>query len=218
MLRLLQLVSPTLPVGAYAYSQALEWAAGQGWIRGEAEAADWIIGLMQHTLVRFDVPLLVRFHHAWDRDDQTAVRYWNAYLLAGRESAEFQAQENHLGRALATLLANLGLTEAELWKSNASVSFLNMFALAAVRWDIPIREAGLGYLWSWAENQVAAAIKLIPLGQTAGQRILGRCVEVIPEIVIQADTLADDEIGFTAPSLAIAGALHETQHTRLFRS
>jgi urease accessory protein len=93
-----------------------------------------------------------------------------------------------------------------------------MFALACVEWRIPLFEAACGLAWSWCQNQVAAAIRLVPLGQTAGQRILQESIVQIPAVVEEALALADRDIGFTAPGLALASARHERQYTRLFLS
>ncbi len=215
-LRLWQLISPALPVGAYAYSQGLETAIEEGWVSDEQTVSDWIGGVMVHSLIRLDVPILTRFYQAWQQDDSAAVIYWNQLILAMRESAELRQEDLQLGHALSRLLNDLGLTQETL--SRQSCSYLSQFSLAAVRWQIPVPEAASGYLWSWCENQVAAAIKLMPLGQTAGQRILGCLIELIDTQVTQGLELNDDEIGSVLPGLAMASAWHETQYSRLFRS
>lgn len=218
LLRLMQLASPTLPVGAYAYSQGLEWAVSQGWVRDEETAAEWIQGLLNHTLCHLDAPLLVRFYHAWQRQDMPAVEYWSTFLHASRESAELQCEDRQLGMALARLLNELGMSEAKNWLLHPAASFANLFTLAAVSWNIPLSETCAGYLWAWTENQTSAAMKLIPLGQSAGQRLLSRAIEIIPETVQRGLQITDDEIGAFAPGLALASARHEIQYTRLFRS
>lgn len=218
ILRLMQLSSPMLPVGAYAYSQGLEYAAACRWVEDESSAEDWILGLMGHALGNLDVPVLARIHRAWRSNDAAAVRSWNERLFAARDSAEWQAEDRQMGQALARLLADLGIPEAAAWVAGPRTCFLSLFALAAARWNIAPDKAACGYLWAWAENQVTAAIKLVPLGQTAGQKILSAAVAAIPDIVCSGLALEDGEIGFTAPRHAMAGALHETQYTRLFRS
>ena len=85
-------------------------------------------------------------------------------------------------------------------------------------WQVPIEEALAAYLWAWAENQVMAALKAVPLGQTSGQRILLALGERIPGIVQRAMTLGDDAVSNFAPAFAIASCCHETQYSRLFRS
>lgn len=218
LLRLLQLVSPALPVGAYAYSQGLETAVAQAWINDEASAAQWIGGLLRHPLGLLDAPVLVRLYRAWTDQDVERVKYWNDYLYAARESGELQQEDRHLGTALARLLADLDLAEASSWRNAPRVCFATLFSLAAARWGISLEHAVQGYLWTWTENQVAAAIRLIPLGQTSGQRILST---LLPEIIATAQRgirLNDDEVGCAATGLGLVSAWHEIQYTRLFRS
>jgi len=217
LLRLLQLVSPGLPVGAFAYSQGMEQAVEAGWLRDAVQVAHWIGGLLTHSLANFDVPLLGRLYGAWQSHDRRAFDYWNRYLLAGRGSAELQQEERHMGQALLRLLAQLQ-PDCMDREPCRRPSFIAMFAAAACNWDIGLRAACAGLLWSWSENQVATAVKLVPLGQTDGQRILMRLAEQIPGAVKDGLALADDTIGASVPGLSMASALHETQHTRLFRS
>jgi urease accessory protein len=216
--RLLQLCSPALPVGAYAYSQGLECAVERGWVRDEASAGEWILGLLNHTLRRLDLPIFARLYEAWRAKDDETVWRWNARLHASREAAELQREDQQLGAALARLLGDLGIAEAEPWRNAPRVCFASLFGLAAVKWEIPLLEAATGYAWTWIENQVAAATRLIPLGQTASQRLLVAAGPAITAAVAEGLTLPDEEIGAAAPGLALAGALHETQYSRLFRS
>ena len=217
-LRLMQLCSPMLPVGAYAYSQGLEFAVSSGWIKDDNTTLMWIQELLENSLTNLDVPLLSRLHNAWSVNDKKNVLYWNDYLFASRDSRELQAEEQHLAHALARLLGDLGISEAVKWRENSRACFLTLFSLGASHWKIPLNEASWGYLWMWAENQVLAAIKLVPLGQTSGQKILSSAIAIIPELVSTGLSLKDENIGYTAPGQGIASALHETQYSRLFRS
>jgi urease accessory protein len=178
----------------------------------------WIQELLENSLTNLDVPLLSRLHNAWSVNDKKNVLYWNDYLFASRDSRELQAEEQHLAHALARLLGDLGISEAVKWRENSRACFLTLFSLGASHWKIPLNEASWGYLWMWAENQVLAAIKLVPLGQTSGQKILSSAIEIIPGLVSTGLSLKDGGIGYTAPGQGIASALHETQYTRLFRS
>lgn len=216
--RLLQLCSPALPVGAYAYSQGLECAVERGWVRDEASAGQWILGLLGHSVQRLDLPVFARLYRGWRDADTDAIRHWNARLYASREAAELQREDRHLGTALARLLVDLGLEEAAPWRNAPHVCFATLFSLAAARWQIPLAEAATGYAWTWAENQITAATRLLPLGQTASQRLLAAAGPVIMTAVREGLALTDQEIGAAAPGLALAGALHEIQYSRLFRS
>ena len=217
-LRLMQLCSPMLPVGAYAYSQGLEFAISSGWVNDEDSTSLWIHGLLESSLTYLDVPLLSRLYKAWSIYDKKNVLYWNDYLFASRESREFQEEEQQLGHALARLLGDLGIAEATEWKNKSRICFLSLFSLGAMHWKISLNDASLGYLWMWAENQVLASIKLVPIGQTCGQKLLSSFIEVIPSLVVKGLSLEDEDVGYTAPGQGIASALHETQYTRLFRS
>ena len=217
LLRLLQLASPTLPVGAYAYSQGLEHAIDQQWLIDAESTQEWILGVMQHNMVYVDLPIFRRIYAALSENQDESFEYWNQYLLASRESRELQNEDLHLGNALLQLLSDLGIESATAFVDQP-MSFSAAFALASVHWNIAPGDAATALLWSWADNQVAAAIKLVPLGQTAGQRILVRCMEQIPQAVQKALALDDGEIGFSSPALAIGSAHHEVQYSRLFRS
>jgi urease accessory protein len=217
-LRLWQLISPALPVGAYAYSGGLEYALHAGCLRDADEVENWISGLMQHTLAQLDVPVLQRCYHAWLHADAKQVQYWSAFVIAAREASELRAEDLHLGRALATLLTDLDIPEAGPYRQAEASPFVCLLALAGVKWLVPIEQLAAGLLWSWSENQVAAAIKLMPLGQTAGQKMLLRIAQQIPGAVDAGLALRDEDIGAVAPGLGIASALHETQYSRLFRS
>ena len=218
LLRLLQLVSPALPVGAYAYSQGLEQAVARGWVYDQASTRDWILGLLAYPLTYQDVPALARLYRSWEAVDPAGVRYWSAWLYACREAAELQREDRHLGLALARLLTDLGLAEATPWREAERVCFATLFALAAVRWEIPLEQTAGGYLWAWLENQVAAATRLVPLGQTASQQLLTQAQPAILTAVRQGLALTDDDLGCSAPGLSLAGMLHEVQYSRLFRS
>jgi urease accessory protein len=218
LLRLLQLASPMLPVGAYAYSQGLEWAVESGWVHDENSATDWIGGVLGTGPARLEVPVLARLYRAWEKGDTARVHEWSRHLDAARESGELQAEARQLGESLAVLLAQLGVEAAHDWKEVEYAGFPTLFALAAVRYRVPLPETALGFLWAWCENQVAAAMKLVPLGQAAGQRILSALIERLPAAAEYGLALGDEAIGALAPRLAIASARHETQYTRLFRS
>lgn len=218
-LQLLRLCSPALPIGAYSHSQGLEWAVDAGWVGDEEAAGQWLMGLLRFPWTYLEVPVMARLHQAWLGGRQAGVRRWNAFLLASRESAEMRAAELNMGQALARLLAELGSVEAKPWTTTgAQASLAAMFALASVQAGIAQGQACAGYLWTLAEGLVGAAIKLVPLGQTAGQRLLSRACQAIPQALSVGLSLEDGEIGYLAPGLALASALHETQRTRLFRS
>lgn len=213
----MHLVSPALPIGAYAYSQGQEWAVENGWIKNADEVEHWLNGLLVNSVAQLDLAALIRLHCAWQQSDLEKVQYWNQFVLASRETHELLLEDQQLGIALSRLLDSLGIQQhRDLF--NDSPSFVSVFALAGVSWDIPCDELMQGYCWSWLENQVAAATKTVPLGQTQAQQILQRCMQNIPQAVSLARQVGDDEMGLGLPGLAIASSLHERQYSRLFRS
>lgn len=217
LIKLMHLVSPALPVGAYAYSQGQEYAVDSGWLKNQQDVEDWISGVMINSFGRLDVPCLLRFFRTWQTEDLDQVKYWNDYLIACRETSELLLEDQQLGQALQRLLESLAFSQAHTRVASAPC-FANMFALAGVKWVIPERELTYGFIWSWLENQVAAATKIVPLGQTQAQQTLCRMMDAIEQTIELAYSLPDDDIGSGLPALAIASARHERQYSRLFRS
>ena len=217
-LRLLQLVSPSLPVGAYSYSQGLESAVEAGIVRDAPSAQAWIAGVLALSVATMEAPILARLIAAWNARDRAAVRRWNAELLASRETAELRAETVQMGYSLRLLLRDLGLEDVDSLDALGEVAFATPFAFAVDAWAIAPREALAAYLFGWIENQALAAVRCVPLGQTDGQRIVYALAEGIPEAVDRAAALPDDALANFAPGLALASARHETQYTRIFRS
>ena len=215
--RLWQLISPTLPIGAFTCSQGLEYAVEAGWVTDERAAQDWILGLATEVLCRLDLPLLARMYRAWKGGSCEAALAWNERLLASRASRELLQEDLNLGEALLRLLPELEIPVPEELR-HGPTAYAMAFALATARSGVALRPVLAGYVWAWGENQVAAAIKLVPLGQSAGQRILLQLGHALDGLVERALGCEDADLGMTAPGLGIACARHETQHTRLFRS
>ncbi len=217
LLRLMYLVSPALPVGAYAYSQGQEYAVDACWLKDGVALQAWLGDVMRYGLGRLDVPVLKRLYIAWTDGDDAQVNQWNDFLFASRETRELLLEDEQLGLALGRVLETHGISE---YKNNikASPSFATLFALAASRWGISVADMQKGYVWAWLENQVSVAAKTVPLGQTQAQKLLMQLMPLIPEIIDKSSTLQDDDIGGSLPGLALASSLHERQYSRLFRS
>jgi urease accessory protein len=211
--RLWQLISPTLPVGGFSYSQGLEQAVESGIVDDAPGAADWIGGVLRHAIATTDLPILARIHAAWRSGAQAHALDWNDRLLAMRETAELRFEDRAMGDALARLLPTLGLKAPV-----HSLSFAGAFALAAAQCGIDEGEAMSGYAWTWSELQVAAAVKLVPLGHSAGQKLLWDLGAELEAVVAMARARDDEAIGMSPPGFAAMSARHETQYTRLFRS
>jgi urease accessory protein len=216
-LHLLRLVSQGLPVGGFSYSRGLEAAVHAGWVTDEVAARDWILGTLRANVAQLDGALFWRMALALEDGDQERFLMANAWLAAGRESREFQREDKRQGEALLRLLAELDVAAARDHAGDA-LTFAAAFALAGHHWRIPPEAALKGLLWVYAEGQVTAAIKLVPVGHTAGQRLLIDAATAIDEAASRARSLRDDEVGNLAPALAMASAWHETQYSRLFQS
>ena len=222
LLQLMWLASPALPVGGFSYSEGLEAAVEGGLVTNEAQAADWLAAQLQLSLARSDLPALAQAHRAWQAGDAIAAGQVNDWLRRTRESAELRAQAEQMGRSLVDWLRNgahggdpriaqlAALPPAPLWPT--------AYALAAVLAGADTHDALLSFAWGWAENMAQAAMKAVPLGQAAAQRLLTRLAAEIPPAVTAALALPEDERQACAPMLAILSAQHEAQYSRLFRS
>ena len=198
--RLLQLASPTLPVGAYSYSGGLEAAIEAGLVTDAASAQRWIGDVLEHSVMKMEAPMLLKMI-------EQPGPSWNEQFLASRETAELRAETVQMGYSLNRLLPELGVEPC----AYDEPSFPAAYAQAVRAWGIPARQALTAYLWAWLENQVMAAVKAVPLGQTDGQRMLLALGARLHEV-------SEDEPGNFAPGLAILSSKHETQYSRLFRS
>jgi urease accessory protein len=217
-MRLFQLSSAALPIGAFAYSQGLEQAVAFEDVNDRESATGWISGMLQRSVLSLDVPIFGRLHQAFLDKDAAGVRRWNDYLFAARGSAELRAEERQVGSALMRLLFREGIEAAGPWVSDARVTLAAAFALASVVWSAPVAHGALAYTFAWAEAQVGAATRLIPLGQTDAQRALGVLIEQAAAGVEAALARPDHELSSTTPGQLLLSALHETQYSRLFRS
>ncbi|MFN2645952.1 MAG: urease accessory protein UreF [Burkholderiales bacterium] len=202
--RLLQLASPALPIGAYSYSQGLEAAVEAGIVTDAASAQEWIGDVLEFSVARMEVPVLRA-----QMSEPTQAR--NDFFIATRETAELRAETLQMGHSLAKLLADLGIVVPI-----EQPALPTTYACAARAWDIAQHEAAVAYLWGWLENQVMAALKSVPLGQTAGQKILLALGNRL-EPIARAQLKEAQWFNF-APGLAFLSARHETQYSRLFRS
>jgi urease accessory protein len=218
LVRLLHLASPTLPVGAYTYSQGLEWAVECGDVRDEASARNWIEACLAHGVGRFEAACLAHMLRAWRAGDEARLIELDAEFAASRETAELRAETLQMGHSLAKLLHGLADFADMPLDGFAEPSFPLAWSCAAARWGVADADAVAAYLWAWAENQVMAALKAVPLGQTAGQRMLLALGERLPELARQAADAPIDAACNFLPAFAIASSRHETQYSRLFRS
>jgi urease accessory protein len=218
-LAILQLASPALPVGAYGYSEGLEMLVENGTITNVENLKDWLKSELFYGSIRLDAAIMVRGFYAVQLGDIEALKRWNLWLSAARDTEELRAASWQIGRSLMQLLGKL---EPEIlpvlntvgYPSNYAIAF----AIACAHWDINIQAALLAYLHSWANNLITAGIKIIPLGQTAGQDLLLSLQPLLTTTMGEILTMEDDDLGCCNWGLSLASMQHETQYTRLFRS
>ena len=219
----MQLCSANLPTGAYAFSQGLETATEEAWLKNVDDTYDWLTLQLRYNLGYTDLPLLIRMLNALQNKDHSALQQLNAIALSLRETKEFRLSDVATGQALMRVLKGLKADEDkvvldEFLQSESEISFISAFAIASYQWQIKQQDACLGYAWSWLENQVAAATKLVPLGQTESQQLLERLQPSILTVIELANDCDDDELGASLPLLSVASCWHEHQYSRLFRS
>lgn len=220
LLQLIWLASPALPVGGFSYSEGLESAIDAGRVTDEASTGDWLCDQLALVPGLSELAVLAQAVPAWDRHDPARIAALNDWLMATRETAELRRQTEQMGRSMLEWLRNREADErvATLAALRPAPGYPIAFALAAAQAGAPAPEALLAFAFGWAENMVQAAIKAVPLGQAAGQRILARLAAAIPATVEHALTLDDARRQSFTPMLAILSARHETQYSRLFRS
>lgn len=221
-LRLFQIISPSLPIGGFTYSQGMEWAVECGWLTSAADTEQWLHSVLQDSLVHLELPIIKRLYEAVADQSAEQFEHWSHYLLASRETSELRAEECQRARAFNELLGKLpewnGNEVLHQHKDAMLKTQSAGFALAGYQCSIPLADLLSGFAWAWLENSVNAAIKLVPLGQTAGQSLMYTLAADIPSAIDAALELEDEELGASTAALAIASSLHETQYCRLFRS
>lgn len=224
LLRLLQLASPSLPIGAYSYSQGLESAIDAAWVHDAASARAWIDGALVEVVAAFDAPLQWRLLQAFAERDGAAVGNWSACWLAARDSAELRAETIQMGysirQLLVSLLDDLPQHDRRLLPllDAADLSLPAAYACTATALDVVPAAALLGALFGWVENQVLVCVKTVPLGQVAGQKMLLALAPRVEAVALQAQQMADAALSNWAPGLSLLSMRHEVQYSRLHRS
>jgi urease accessory protein len=233
-----RLASPALPIGGFSYSQT---AIDRGWVTDEQSTAAWITDCLDLNVGSFEAPMVSAIYAAVQVGDAATAIELNEDYLASRETAELRAETVQMGYSLMRLLrdemalptrvlsANDGwravlgaLLESESSELAAAdfdeVSLPLAWAFAALLADLDQSQALASYLWAWAENQVMAALKAIPLGQQAGHRILACLVPLLAHATQRAIELPPSQWSNFAPGFALSSSWHETQYSRMFRS
>jgi urease accessory protein len=219
VLSLLQLASPALPVGAYSYSEGLETLVENGMIENELSLKHWLEQELRYGAIRLEAAVMIRAHQSAMLGDIEALCYWNSWLSAARETEELRQQSWQMGRSLMRLLLELQPQSASVIDAvGTPCNFAIAFGIAAANWKIDLSNALLGYLHSWATNLITGGVKLIPLGQTAGQKLLLELQVNLSCATEEILALEDDNLNSCGWGLGLASMAHEIQYTRLFRS
>ncbi len=221
---LLHLASPALPIGAFSYSQGLEAAIEAGLIAQADDAAHWIANGLDNVLAPGELPFIAHQLERWRAHDAQATQALieaNAEFIASRESAELRRETAQMGWSLRQLCAQLEWGDAErraTLERMTPIAQPTAFAFAAWAHDASTQASLAAYAFSWVENQTAAALKAVPLGQLAGQRIVVALRPKIEAALARALATPPDSLNTFAPQLGILSARHESQYSRLFRS
>ncbi|WP_017662257.1 urease accessory protein UreF [Baaleninema simplex] len=223
LLNLLQLVSPTLPLGAYSYSEGLETLVETQTLTCADDVRQWLETELRHGTIRIETAVMVRAYRSVREESLADLAYWNRWLSATRETAELQQQSWQMGNSLMRLLCDLDDPNAlDFHPYSVAVdrpcNLAIAYGIAAAAWEISLHDAALGYLYSWATNLIGAAVKLVPLGQTAGQQLTRQLQPTLTEESDRILALDDDDLTSCSWGLTLASMQHETLYSRLFRS
>lgn len=217
-LRLLQLLSPVLPVGSFTYSQGLEWAVDAKWVDGEAPFRQWLAEWIEGPLLHQELPLLSRLYEASVENDEDAFAEWSQYLLATRDTYELRQEELSRADAYLRVLKSLGVDVETLPLRALKLTPVASIAWAAAKWNVPHQSLLISFGHNWLESSVNSGVKIIPLGQSAGQKLIHDLSPTLIDAVALSQNIKDRELGFSMPAVSMASCSHETQYSRLYRS
>jgi len=237
LLRLLQITSPALPVGAYSYSEGIEYLCSEGTIQTESELFDWLKRELSFGFVTNEAAIAIRAHQSVLNGNLERLKYWNNWFSATRETEEVRLASWQMGQSLMKLWCQLPedigasknrqkiadfLPKAkENSTENSTAQGCNYaiaFGIVAASLEIDAKNTVIGYIYSWLSNLVSAAVRSVPFGQTTGQKIIYR---LSSDILISSQAALqrlDSELEWCGWGTSLACANHETQYSRLFRS
>lgn len=219
--RLMTWLSPAYPVGGFSYSHGLEHAVEAGQVRAADDLAAWIATVLEQGAGPVDAALFAAAWRATHAADDRALDWLVELARAWRGTAETALESAAQGAAFVAI-TTAAWPDAELHRAatrhGGRLPFAVAVAIAAAAQCIALQPALLAYLQAFAANLVSAGVRLVPLGQTDGQRVIARLESIVlraAQTAVEADL---DELGTAAPLLDWCSMKHETQYTRLFRS
>jgi urease accessory protein len=221
LLRLMAWLSPSFPVGAFSYSHGLEYAVEAGLVHDLPTTLDWLRTLVLDGSGRVDADLFLAAHGA---GTETELDLVVDRAAAWRGTRELALESSAQGAAfLIAVSAAWPDPWWEAWKLRLKAmdrqpAYAVAVAVAARRAGIGAEQALAAYLHAFSANLVSAAVRLVPLGQTDGQRAMAALEDVIIGAVDTTFTRRPEDMGAATPMLDWCSMAHETQYTRLFRS
>ena len=234
LLRLLQLTSPALPVGAYSYSEGIEYLCSNAIIQTESDLCDWLKREMSFGFITNEAAIALRAHQAMISNDITALNYWNNWLSATRETEEVRLASWQMGQSLMKLWWQLPDSQNDQSAIRRSISdllptakdnaqgkgcnYAIAFGIVAASLGIDVSNTIVGYIHGWLSNLVSAAVRSVPFGQTTGQQVIFKLSSDILNSSQLALKRLDNELEWCGWGTSLACANHETQYSRLFRS
>jgi len=224
LLRLLAWLSPSFPVGAYAYSHGAEAAVESGRILDRAAATDWIAFVLEFGTGRVDADLFVEAYLAADENNGDKFVQVASMADALKGTAELGLESRAQGQAFYDAVQGAwpderlerfgdALKSAAVWPSYAT-----MVAAAAAFAGVGLQAALGAYLHAFSANISSAIVRLVPLGQTDGQKIIAAIEPVVERALVSALERDPNDMGSAAMMVDWMSMKHETQYSRLFRS
>lgn len=230
-LRLLQLASPALPVGAFSYSEGLEVLVQEGRLCDGAALGQWLRAELERGTLTLEAAALAELRQALNgwrqgngQDQHLAVLELDGWLLALREAPEVRAQQRQMGASLLQLLADLGwplpvgVADAPVPATRPQLSWPAAFAWAGLCLEIGSPELEEAYLYGWTANQISAAVRLVPLGATEGQRLQLQLAPLIAERATELAATDPRDLWSGGVGAGLAQLRHAELYSRLFRS
>ncbi len=220
LLLLLQLCNSSLPLGAYSYSDAIETLVAKNIIHNSETLKTWLINELKYGSIRVEIGIFIRVYNSFLAHDYQKISYCNDWLSANRESQELRQQSWQIGNNLVRLINALESSHNPHFvvlfpkPCNRAIAF----SLITAHWQIPLNQSRLGYIHNWLNNLISVGIKLIPLGQTEGQKILLEINQQLISITEEIMTIKDEDLASCSWGLSLASMQHETLYSRLFRS